>query len=179
VPGQGWWIVKVWYPPPLGRVVPTAQTSVADPGTALMPVIPGWPSGPAGVVSGAHDVPFQCRTDVVPPGAPAAQTLAVELAVTDASEPPLPRFGSVATDHAVPFQCIAIGLAGWAPQMSLVPPTAHASFGEISTTPFSRWLTPQLVGTAGFGLETIVQAEPFQCIVSVKLSLLVPFRAVK
>ena len=60
----------MWYPPPLGRVVPTAQTSVADPGTALMPAMFGWPSGPTGVVSGVHDVPFQCRTDVVPPTKP-------------------------------------------------------------------------------------------------------------
>jgi hypothetical protein len=90
------------------------------------------------VISGVHDVPFQCRTDVVPPTGPAAQTLVEELAVTDTSRPPLPRFGSVATDHAVPFQCIAIGLSGWKlPEtVSMVFPTAHASVGEISTTPF-------------------------------------------
>jgi hypothetical protein len=93
VTDQGWWIAKVWYPPPLGRVMPTAQTSVADPGTALTPVMPGWPSGPTGVVSGVHDVPFQCTTDVVPPTRPTAQTLVGELAVTDA-RPPLPRFES-------------------------------------------------------------------------------------
>ena len=79
--------------------MPAAQTSVADPGTALMPFMMGWPSGPTGVVSGVHDVPFQCRTDVVPPAGPAAQTLAVELAVTNDRPPPLPRFGSVATDR--------------------------------------------------------------------------------
>jgi hypothetical protein len=38
--------------------------SVADPGTALMPFMMGWLSGPSGVVSGVHDVPFQCGTDV-------------------------------------------------------------------------------------------------------------------
>ena len=66
VTGQGWCTTKVWYPPPLGSVMPAAQTSVADPGTALTPVMIGWPSGPTGVVSGVHDVPFQCRTEVVP-----------------------------------------------------------------------------------------------------------------
>ena len=37
------------------------------------------------MVSGVHDVPFQCRTDV-PSAAPAAQTLVGELAVTAATE---------------------------------------------------------------------------------------------
>src|SRR5215470_3116066 len=115
--------------------MPTAQTSVADPCTALTPVMPGWPSGLTGVVSGVHEVPFQCTTDVVPPIVPTAQTLVEELAVTDV-RPPLPRFVIAVSDQAVPFQCIAIGFAGWKPVRSLVPPTAHTSFGEISTTPF-------------------------------------------
>src|SRR6266568_1586936 len=140
--------------------MPAAQTSAADPRTALMPFRMGWPSGPTGVVSGVHDVPFQCRTDVVPT-VPAAQTLVEELAVID-DRPPLPRFASDVSDHAVPFQCIAIGLAGWKPVRSLVPPTAHTSFGEISTTPFRVWSAPVGVGMAGLGLGTIVQAEPFQ-----------------
>ena len=61
-------MANVWYPPPLGRVKPAAQTSVADPCTALTPVMIGRPSGPAGVVSGVHDVPFQCTTGVLPEG---------------------------------------------------------------------------------------------------------------
>jgi len=60
--------------------MPTAQTSVADPGAALMPVMFGWPSGPTRLVSGVHEVPFQF---------------------------------------------IAIGLAGWKPVRSLVPPAAR------------------------------------------------------
>lgn len=127
-------MAKVWYPPPLGRVKPAAQTSVADPGTALTPVMIGEPSGPSGVVSGVHDVPFQCRTDVLPT-APTAQTLVEELALTDA-RPPLPRFASDVSDHAVPFQCIAIGLAGWNPVRSLVPPTAQTSFAAAAETAF-------------------------------------------
>jgi hypothetical protein len=71
VTGQGWWMAKVWYPPP-GRVVPTAQTSVADPGTALTPIMFGAPSGPTGVVSGVHDVPFQCGCLARPAGFPGA-----------------------------------------------------------------------------------------------------------
>ena len=47
------------------------------------------PSGPDGMVSGVHDVPFQCRTEV-PSAAPAAQTLVGELAVTAVSWPPPP-----------------------------------------------------------------------------------------
>ena len=170
-------MAKVWYPPPLGRVKPAAQTSVADPGTALTPVMIGAPSGPTGVVSGVHEVPFQCRTPMVP----SAQTLVEELAVTEASVP-LPRFGSVATDQAVPFQCRAIGLSGrkLPDTVSTVFPTAHTSVGEISATPFRVWRTPLMgLGVAGLGLGTIVQAEPFQCMVSVKLLLVTPLMVVK
>ena len=95
VPGQGWCTTKVPAAP---------QTSVADPRTALMPVMIRGPSGPDGMVSGVHDVPFQCRTDV-PSAAPAAQTLVGELAVTAVNWPPPPWFGTAVTDHAVPFQC--------------------------------------------------------------------------
>jgi hypothetical protein len=84
--------------------MPTAQTSVGEPGTALMLFMMGWPSGPIGMASGLHDVPFQRRTDVVPPAGPAAQTLVEELAVTEASRPLPPRLGSGTTDHALPFQ---------------------------------------------------------------------------
>lgn len=95
-----------------GRQRDAARPDVARrAGAALIDLISGRPSAPTGIVSGAHAVPLKRRTDVVPPAAPAAQTLVGELAVTDASAPPPPRFGSVASDHA-PFQCIAIGLSG-------------------------------------------------------------------
>jgi hypothetical protein len=99
---------------------------------------------------------------VLPPAGPAAQTLVGEVAVTDAKKPLPPRFGSVATGHAVPFQCIAIGLSGrkLPEAVSTVFPTAHASVDEISTTPFRVWRTPLTgLGVAGLGLGMIVQYE--------------------
>ena len=102
--------------------------------------------------------------------------------MTAASWPPPPWFGTVVRDHAVPFQCIAMGLSGakLPETVSKVFPTAHASVGEISTTPFRVWRTPLMaLGVPGLGLGTIFQAEPFQCIVSVKLLLWVPFAAEK
>src|SRR5262249_38810388 len=172
VAGQGWCTTKVPAAP---------QTSVADPRTALMLVMIRGLPGPDGMVSGAHDVPFQCRTDV-PSAAPAAQTLVGELAVTAVSWPPPPWCGTVGPAQAVPFQCIAMGLsAAKLPEtVSKVFPTAHASVGEISTTPLRVWRTPLMaLGVPGLGLGTIVQAEPFQCMVSVKLLLWVPFAAEK
>src|SRR4029450_12523957 len=62
----------------------------------------------------------------------------------------------------------------------MVFPTAHASVGEISTTPLRVWRTPLMaLGVPGSGLGTIVQAEAFPCIVSVKLFVWVPFAAEK
>src|SRR3954462_13363265 len=78
--------------PSAGTVLPTAQTSVAEPDTAAMPRRVVEPAGPVGtVVSCAHDVPSQCSPVPGPPGPPAAHTLVDELAVTDAI-PPLPIF---------------------------------------------------------------------------------------
>src|SRR5262249_52049071 len=117
-----------------------------------------------------------------PSAAPPAQTLVGELAGPAPSGPPPPWVGRAVGDPARPRRCRARRLSG-AMKPGTVPwrvPTAHAPGGEITTTALPGRRTPLMaLGVPGLGLGTIFQADPFQCMVSVKLLLWVPFAAEK
>src|SRR5579859_5002984 len=79
----------------------------------------------------------------------------------------VPACGLVTTLQAVPFQCSMSGAYSADGAGLLVPsPTAQTLLAEIAATPFSL-----LINGAGLGLDTTLQAVPFQCSTRVGVKL--------
>ena len=116
---------------------------------------------PAGLGTGRHDFPFQCKIKLPPLlFEPTAHALVGEVAATELRVPA----GLVTRCHAFPFRCrINVLDWGWTP----LEPTAHTFVGEVAATPRS-------CESAGLGLGTGFQCEPFQKRVSALLSVSVP-----
>src|SRR5829696_5790088 len=76
--------------------------------------------------------------------------------------PSMPVFGLGTSPHSLPFQCSVSVLPPASLDMSATYlPTAHASLVERASTASS------VLGASAFGLETMVQAAPSQCWMSV------------
>src|SRR4051794_33256294 len=84
---------------------PTAQTELGPPAAA--PVTNGFDD--AGVVSRAHDVPFQRRTSGAPLDRPTATTVDGDSATTSVSSPPPARVGVATRRHEVPSKRVTYG----------------------------------------------------------------------